>query len=208
MKKRVCILYTGGTIGMVATDHGYAPLQGHLQRVLNAMPELRASDITAVEWNQMGASIRDHYGSYDGFVVLHGTDTMAYTASALAFMLEGLGKPVVLTGSQIPIGQLRSDARDRNLPYTTLSPTFTGTGTRLPSLSSLPSPTARTVPLWGFSFASVARNRPEAVVSSASSCLTITRSPRGFKFITLPSFRPTYARTRLSHVRYLTTQQW
>ena len=129
MKKRVCILYTGGTIGMVATDHGYAPLQGHLQRVLNAMPELRApdmpawdivefdplldsSDITAVEWNQMGASIRDHYGSYDGFVVLHGTDTMAYTASALAFMLEGLGKPVVLTGSQIPIGQLRSDARD------------------------------------------------------------------------------------------------
>lgn len=129
MKKRVCILYTGGTIGMVSTNHGYAPLQGHLQEALDAIPELLrpeipdwdllefnplldSSDITAREWNQIGAAIRDNYAIYDGFVVLHGTDTMAYTASALSFMLEGLSKPVILTGSQIPIGELRTDARD------------------------------------------------------------------------------------------------
>lgn len=129
MKKRVCILYTGGTIGMVATHHGYAPLRGHLQEALDAIPELLrpeipdwdllefdplldSSDITAREWNQIGAAIRDNYAVYDGFVVLHGTDTMAYTASALSFMLEGLSKPVILTGSQIPIGELRTDARD------------------------------------------------------------------------------------------------
>lgn len=129
MKKRVCILYTGGTIGMVTTDHGYAPLRGHLQQALEAVPELLrpemprwdilefdplldSSDITAREWNQIGAAIRDNYDVYDGFVVLHGTDTMAYTASALSFMLEGLSKPVILTGAQIPIGELRTDARD------------------------------------------------------------------------------------------------
>ena len=66
----------------------------------------------ALEWMKIAHDISDHYEAYDGFVVLHGTDTMAYTASALPFILEGLGKPVVLTGSQIPLVELRSDGRD------------------------------------------------------------------------------------------------
>ncbi len=65
-------------------------------------PLLDSSNIAVEQWNQIGRAIRDNYEAYDGFVVLHGTDTMAYTASALSFMLEGLSKPVILTGSQIP----------------------------------------------------------------------------------------------------------
>ena len=130
--KRVLILYTGGTIGMVATDSGYAPKSGYLREVLEQIPELHrpevpgwdlmefdelldSSNISVPHWTRMARVIEEHYGDYDGFVLLHGTDTMAYTASALSFMLEGLGKPVILTGSQIPIGQLRSDARDNLL---------------------------------------------------------------------------------------------
>lgn len=129
MRKKVCIIYTGGTIGMVETAQGYAPQSGYLRRVLDHLTEpcsgtipawdliefetlYDSSNISVHEWNHIAALIRDNYDSYDGFVVLHGTDTMAYTASALSFMLEGLGKPVVLTGSQIPIGQVRSDARE------------------------------------------------------------------------------------------------
>ena len=129
MKKKVCIIYTGGTIGMVETARGFAPQSGYLRRVLNSLSELcsasmpaweliefeklyDSSDISVHEWNHIARVIKENYEAYDGFVVLHGTDTMAYTASALSFMLEGLGKPVVLTGAQIPIGQLRSDARE------------------------------------------------------------------------------------------------
>ena len=129
MRKKVCIIYTGGTIGMVATERGFAPESGYLLKVLNNLTELcsntmpewdliefetlvDSSDISVGVWNRIVSVIRENYDSYDGFVVLHGTDTMAYTASALSFMLEGLGKPVVLTGSQIPIGQVRSDARE------------------------------------------------------------------------------------------------
>jgi len=128
-KKKICIIYTGGTIGMIPTDHGYAPKSGYFADALSKIDELSAegmpawdfiefdplldsSNITVAQWNQIGRAIRDNYDSYDGFVVLHGTDTMAYTASALSFMLEGLTKPVILTGSQIPLCRLRSDARD------------------------------------------------------------------------------------------------
>ena len=126
---KICIIYTGGTIGMVPTDHGYAPKQGYFPEALKEIPELTApgmpewdiiefnplldsSNITLTQWNQMGRTIWDHYEEYDGFVILHGTDTMAYSASALSFMLENLDKPVVFTGSQIPLCMLRSDARD------------------------------------------------------------------------------------------------
>ena len=128
-KKNVLIIYTGGTIGMVETADGYATKSGYLHRVLGSMTELfhsgmpkweliefehicDSSNISVSDWRAMAHSIRDNYEVYDGFVILHGTDTMAYTASALSFMLEGLGKPVVLTGAQIPIGQARTDARD------------------------------------------------------------------------------------------------
>lgn len=137
-KKRICILYTGGTIGMVPTEKGYAPKKGYFEDQLRSIDDLQdpsmpdwdmiefdplldSSNIAVDQWNQIGRAIRDNYDTYDGFVVLHGTDTMAYTASALSFMLEGLSKPVILTGSQIPLCQLRSDARDnlnfRNKSY-------------------------------------------------------------------------------------------
>jgi len=127
--KRICIIYTGGTIGMVATERGFAPKSGYLRQVLNNLSELclegmpeweliefdplyDSSNVSVGVWNHIGRVIREEYDKYDGFVILHGTDTMAYTASALSFMLEGLDKPVVLTGAQIPIGILRSDARE------------------------------------------------------------------------------------------------
>ncbi len=129
MKKKICILYTGGTIGMVPTENGYAPKKGYFRDAIAAIrdlgepgmpdwemiefdPLLDSSNIAVKQWNLIGQAIRDNYHKYDGFVVLHGTDTMAYTASALSFMLEGLDKPVILTGSQIPLCQLRSDAAD------------------------------------------------------------------------------------------------
>ncbi len=129
MRKRVYIAYTGGTIGMRHTRSGYRPEPGYLQRQLKEMPELRnpsmpsftvheyeplldSSNMTPREWVKIARDIADHYRRYDGFVVLHGTDTMAYTASALPFMLGGLGKPVVITGSQIPLCEVRNDARE------------------------------------------------------------------------------------------------
>lgn len=114
---------------MVSTKSGYAPQKDYLEHALHqirdfqneSMPQwdliefdplLDSSNITVYEWNKIGSVIYEKYDEYEGFVVLHGTDTMAYTASALSFMLEGLNKPVIFTGSQIPIGELRSDARE------------------------------------------------------------------------------------------------
>ena len=127
--KKVLILYTGGTIGMKETENGYAPMPGYLPDRLRLIddlsrpgmphwdivefsPLLDSSDIRAPEWNRMAQQIFEQYDRYSGFVILHGTDTMAYTASALSFMIDGLDKPVILTGSQIPLGEVRSDARD------------------------------------------------------------------------------------------------
>ena len=129
MKKKVLILHTGGTIGMVRGLYGYVPEAGSFLPFLNTLPEMHheslpewdfqetdplldSSDIAVPEWNKIAAVIRDRYPEYDGFVVLHGTDTMAYTASALSFQLGGLAKPVILTGSQIPMRELRSDGLD------------------------------------------------------------------------------------------------
>ena len=127
--KRILIIYTGGTIGMVRTENGYAPKEGYFRAAIEAIPALHAeempdwelyemsplldsSNVTVNEWNKIARLIAERYERYDGFVVLHGTDTMAYTASALSFMLENLGKPVVLTGAQIPLCEARSDGRD------------------------------------------------------------------------------------------------
>lgn len=127
--KKVCIIYTGGTIGMTRTPKGYAPRAGFLEKKLNEtedfhsdkLPEwdivemsplLDSSNMTVHEWNRIAEEIEKRYDDYCGFVVLHGTDTMAYTASALSFMLENLNKPVILTGSQIPLCEIRSDGRD------------------------------------------------------------------------------------------------
>lgn len=129
MRKKVCLIHTGGTIGMARTEHGYAPKKGFIQSILSGIHELKSKEISAFdlveydplldssnisvrEWVKIAQDIKDKYDEYDGFVILHGTDTMAYTASALSFMLEGLTKPVILTGSQIPLCEVRNDARD------------------------------------------------------------------------------------------------
>ncbi len=126
MKKKILLIYTGGTIGMNKSENGYAPQAGFLQTLLkntpvlndSAMPDwdlieldplLDSSNITVSEWNRIGSIIEENYYDFDGFVILHGTDTMAYTASALSFSLENLNKPVVLTGSQIPLFEVRND---------------------------------------------------------------------------------------------------
>ena len=75
-------------------------------------PLLDSSNMSLQEWNQIARDIADQYAQYDGFIIFHGTDTMAYTASALSFMLENLAKPVIITGSQIPLSEVRNDALD------------------------------------------------------------------------------------------------
>lgn len=129
MRKKVYIAYTGGTIGMKKTGDGYMPAAGYLEKMMNTIPELRSdilpdyqiceyeplldsSNMTPDDWLKIANDIAAHYQEFDGFVVLHGTDTMAYTASALPFMLQGLQKPVILTGAQIPLCKIRNDARE------------------------------------------------------------------------------------------------
>jgi L-asparaginase len=129
VRKRVYIAYTGGTIGMQRTRDVYQPAPGSLQTQMAEMPELRhdsmpaytiheytplldSSNMTPREWVKIARDVEANYDRYDGFVVLHGTDTMAYTASALPFLLSGLRKPVIITGSQIPLCEIRNDARE------------------------------------------------------------------------------------------------
>ena len=123
---RILLLYTGGTIGMVY-DQGNHLVPFDFSQILQRVPELShfnyhldiatleepidSSNVLPAHWKDMAELIGRHYQSYDGFVILHGTDTMAYSASALSFMLQHLAKPVVFTGAQVPIGQIRTDAR-------------------------------------------------------------------------------------------------
>ncbi len=114
---------------MVPTAQGYAPKKDYFPHLLADISQLRnaampnwdivefdplldSANVAVGEWVNIGRAIKERYYDYDGFVVLHGTDTMSYTASALSFMLEGLGKPVIFTGAQIPLCELRSDGRD------------------------------------------------------------------------------------------------
>ncbi len=125
---RILIIYTGGTIGMVQ-DHETGVLKpidfsqirrevpeikkfGYHIEVESFNPVLDSSDMHLEHWVKMANLIGDNYHRFDGFVILHGTDTLAYTASALSFMLENLSKPVIITGSQLPVGEIRTDARE------------------------------------------------------------------------------------------------
>lgn len=124
----ILLIYTGGTIGMVENPatgslepFDFAHLNSHLPELQRFKfhvdhivfdPVIDSSEITPEHWKKIVHTIEDNYKKYDGFVILHGTDTMAYTASALSFMMENLCKPVVLTGSQLPIGKLRTDAKE------------------------------------------------------------------------------------------------
>ena len=126
---KVLLAHTGGTIGMRRGARGYAPSPGHLAELLGRMPELAdprmpgielvefaplldSADMTPPDWTRIAEEVARRHDDVDGVVILHGTDTMAFTSSALSFLLEGLSKPVIVTGSQVPLVELRSDARE------------------------------------------------------------------------------------------------
>ena len=126
MSKKIYVAYTGGTIGMRPSDSGYAPggnLMGLLEdklspEVMASLPEFQlfeypqlidSSNIRPNNWQQIASDIASRYAQFDGFVVLHGTDTMAYSCSMISFMLQNLHKPVIFTGSQIPLCEARTD---------------------------------------------------------------------------------------------------
>ena len=127
----ILIIYTGGTIGMIENPETGALENFDFEQFRHHVPELKrfnfqidalafespidSSDMEPRYWIKMARIIAEHYESYDGFVLLHGTDTMAFTASALSFLLENLAKPVIVTGSQLPIGQLRTDGKENLL---------------------------------------------------------------------------------------------
>ena len=124
----ILIIYTGGTIGMIQNPETGALESFNFDHLLKHVPELKqlninidsktftppidSSDMEPELWSRIVTIIEENYDHYDGFVILHGTDTMSFTASALSFMLEDLAKPVILTGSQLPIGALRTDGKE------------------------------------------------------------------------------------------------
>ncbi|MEN9336330.1 MAG: L-asparaginase 1 [Bacteroidota bacterium] len=127
-KPKILLVYTGGTIGMMKDFKTGALKAFNFKKLLQKIPEIKqldceietlsfdnpidSSNMNPERWVEIATIIETHYEAYDGFVVLHGSDTMSYSASALSFMLENLAKPVVFTGSQLPIGDLRTDAKE------------------------------------------------------------------------------------------------
>ena len=127
-KPKILLIYTGGTIGMVKDFETGALKAFDFNELLSRIPELHlldcqietisfevpidSSNMNISNWQKMANIIEENYSKFDGFVVLHGSDTMSYSASALSFMLEDLAKPVIFTGSQLPIGDLRTDAKE------------------------------------------------------------------------------------------------
>ncbi|NRT13478.1 asparaginase [Flavobacterium sp. 14A] len=127
-KASILLIYTGGTIGMSKDFETGALKAFNFNKLLQKIPELKqldcaietysfdepidSSNMNPAQWSNIATVIKDNYEAFDGFVVLHGSDTMSYSASALSFMLENLAKPVIFTGSQLPIGDLRTDAKE------------------------------------------------------------------------------------------------
>ncbi len=177
----ILIVYTGGTIGMVYDDdHSLQPFD--IGRVLEKIPELReldlqitvvsfpepidSSNINEEDWKNLGQIIYENYDRYDGFVVLHGTDTMAYSASAMSYMFEGLKKPIIFTGSQIPIGQLRSDARENMI-----------TALQIASAKEKGEPLIKEVAIY-FNFVLLRGNRAQKVRSSTFAAFQSENYPK------------------------------
>ena len=140
--KKILIIYTGGTIGMIQDPVTSRLLPFNFDRLLDEIPELNkfkckletiafenpidSSNVNPDIWINLAEIIENNYSIFDGFVVLHGTDTMAYTASALSFMLEGLNKPVILTGSQLPIGMVRTDGKENLISAIEIAGSYQG----------------------------------------------------------------------------------
>ena len=129
-RPKILIIYTGGTIGMIENPETHTLQPFNFDHLMDNVPKIKkldyvidnfqfeppidSSNMDPMHWRNIALTIEEHYDRYDGFVVLHGTDTMAFTASALSFMLKNLCKPVIITGSQLPIGEVRTDG-DENL---------------------------------------------------------------------------------------------
>ena len=127
-RSSILLIYTGGTIGMHEDPASHALVPFDFSHIMNEVPELGkfsvdidsytfdplidSSDVEPSLWQDLAGLIKDKYDDYDGFVILHGTDTMAYSASALSFMLDGVSKPIIFTGSQLPIGWPRTDGKE------------------------------------------------------------------------------------------------
>ena len=131
MNRKVLLIYTGGTIGMEKDYATGSLVPFNFQDIFQKIPELKllecdvsvhpfakpldSSDMGPDQWRIIAKHIEKNYDNFDGFLILHGTDTMSYSASALSFMLKGLRKPVIFTGSQLPVGDLRTDAKENLL---------------------------------------------------------------------------------------------
>ena len=127
-KPHILIIYTGGTIGMIENPETHTLQPFDFTHLIDNVPKIKmldytieniqfnppldSSDMNPKYWMEMARAIEENFDRFDGFVVLHGTDTMSYTASALSFMLENLHKPVIITGSQLPIGEVRTDGEE------------------------------------------------------------------------------------------------
>ena len=151
MRSSILIIYTGGTIGMKTDAETGALVPFDFSGIYDEFPSLKrlnvdidvltmspvidSSNVEPSNWAALAGLIRDNYARYDGFVVLHGTDTMSYTASALSFMLENLAKPVVFTGSQIPIGVLRTDGRENLITAIEIAGAHIGGRPEVPEVS-------------------------------------------------------------------------
>lgn len=143
-RPRILIIYTGGTIGMIEDPETKTLKPFDFNHLIDNVPKIKmldydiehiqfehpidSSDINPSHWQQIAAYIGRHYADFDGFVVLHGTDTMAYTASALSFMLENLSKPVIITGSQLPVGEVRTDGEENLITALQIAATDTVSG--------------------------------------------------------------------------------
>ncbi len=144
-KTSILIIYTGGTIGMRRNENGtlvpfdFNTIEQEFPSVRNLnvdisvykMEAIDSSNVTPERWCELAHIIEENYADHDGFVVLHGTDTMSYTASALSFMLKNLSKPVIFTGSQIPMGILRTDGRENLITAIEIASAMDGQGRAL-----------------------------------------------------------------------------
>jgi len=139
--KQLYIIYTGGTIGMKKSSQGYIPQPNLLTELMHTMSEfdhdempnytvheytplIDSANMDYSDWQAIATDLYQHYDDYDGFIVLHGTDTMAYTASALSFMLAGFNKPIILTGSQVPLIEVHTDARENLIMSMLIAATY------------------------------------------------------------------------------------
>lgn len=149
--RNVLLIYTGGTIGMINDPATGALKPFDFRQIKSEVPELSkiachidsvsfddpidSSNMNPEVWKKLVKLIQQHYEDYDGFVVLHGTDTMAYSASALSFMIQDLNKPIVFTGSQLPIGIIRTDGKENLITAIEIASTYENGAPKVPEVS-------------------------------------------------------------------------